>query len=282
MLTNNITAIEIKKIFQNKENKLEYLKRLFNRTGSSAPIEKTASKIDNQIIDTWNYDISKSVIREMFMNTDKYAYISGCRKMIDEAIATWEEKQLGDFEWPFSAMNFDQHVHQLNRNSELTEDAKDTIISKESIVFRRIKNINALQNDYIEFLIFQNENVIPTFGNNKGVDFYINGMPYDQKVSKSVGKAFQNQYGDDYRNIAINNPSLVAISMYENQDKERFGEEPRLLIIYLDSDVTSNQIEEQLRNINFNKPMQIEFKYKHSNNNFLAYKTECFVILLHH
>ena len=105
MLTDNITAVEIKKIFQNKENKLEYLKRLFNRTGSSSPIEKTASRIDNQIIDTWNYDVS--VIREMFMDTDKYAYISGCREMIDEAIGAWEEKQLGDFEWPFSAMNFD-------------------------------------------------------------------------------------------------------------------------------------------------------------------------------
>lgn len=282
MLTDGITTTEIKKIFQNKKNKLEYLSRLFNRTGSDALIEKTASKIDNQIIDTWNYDISKSVIREMFMDTDKYTYISACRRLIDEAINEWKEKQLGNFDWPFSAMNFDQHVHQLNRNNKLTEDEKDTIISKESVVFRRIKNINALRNDYIEFLIFQNENVIPTFGNNRGVDFYINGMPFDQKVSKSIGKAFQSQYGDDYRNIAINNPSLVALSMYENQDEERFGEEPRLLIIYLDSDVTSKQIEEQLKNIDFNEPIQIEFKYKHSNNNLLIHSTKCFVILLHH
>ena len=282
MLTDGITDVEIKKIFQNKENKLKYLSRLFDCTGSDAPIEKIASRIDNQIIDTWDYDISKSVIREMFKNTDKYAYISACREMIDDAISAWEEKQLGDFKWPFSAMNFDKHVHKLNRNSELNEDEKDAIISQESIMFRRIKNINTLRNDYIEFLIFQNESVIPTFGNNRGVDFYINGMPYDQKVSKSVGKAFQNKYGDNYRDVAINNPSLVAISMYENQDEERFGEEPRLLIIYLDSDVTSNKIEEQLKNIDFNKPMQIEFKYKHSNNNLLVHRTECFVILLHH
>ncbi len=282
MLIDGINAIEIKKIFQNKENKLEYLRRFFARTGNATQIEKTAAKIDNQIIDTWDYDISKSVIREMFMDTEKYTYISACREVIDDAISAWEEKQLGDFEWPFSAMNFDQHVHQLNRNSELTENEKDAIIARESIVFRRIKNINALRNDYIEFLIFQNENVIPTFGNNKGVDFYINGMPYDQKVSKSVGKAFQNQYGDNYRETAINNPSLVAISMYENQDEERFGEEPRLLIIYLDSDVTSSQIEEQLRNINFKEPMQIEFEYRHSNNNILSHQTECFVVLLHH
>lgn len=282
MLVNGINAAEIKKIFQNKENKLDYLRRLFERTNNPTPIERTVARIDSQIIDTWEYNISKSVIREMFMDTDKYAYISVCRELIDEAINEWEEKQLGDFEWPFSAMNFDQHVHHLNRNTELTEEEKDEIISREAVVFRRIKNINALRNDYIEFLIFQNENVIPTFGNNRGVDFYIDGMPYDQKVSKSVGKAFQNQYGDDFREIAINNPSLVAISMYENQDEERFGEEPRLLIIYLDSDVKSNQIEEQLRNINFNEPMQIDFEYRHSNNNVLQHHTECFVVLLHH
>lgn len=282
MLVNEINADEIKKIFQNRENKLEYLRRLFERTKNLTPIARTASRIDSQIIDTWDYDISKSVIREMFMDTNKYAYISRCRRLIDAAINDWKEKQLGDFEWPFSAMNFDQHIHQLNRNNELTEDEKDEIISRESVVFRRIKNINALRNDYIEFLIFQNENVIPTFGNSRGVDFYINGMPYDQKVAKSVGKAFQNQYGDDFRQTAINNPSLVAISMYENQDEERFGEEPRLLIIYLDSDVNSDQIEKQLRDVNFKKPIQIDFKYRHSNNNVLQHHTECFVVLLHH
>ena len=282
MLIDGINTIEIKKIFQNKQNKLEYLRRLFDCTGNVDQIEKITARIDNQIIGTWDYDISKSVIREMFMDTEKYTYISSCREMIDDAMSEWEDKKLGDFEWPFSAMNFDKHVHQLNRNSELTEEEKDAIIAQEAIMFRRIKNINALRNDYIEFLIFQNENVIPTFGNNKGVDFYINGMPYDQKVSKSVGKSFQNQYGDNYREIAINNPSLVAISMYENQDEERFGEEPRLLIIYLDSNVASSQIEEQLRNINFYEPIQIEFKYRHSNNNILSYRTECFVVLLHH
>ena len=282
MLKNEITSVEVKKIFQNKDNKVEYLNRFFDYIGKSEPIEKTNTKIEEQIISTWNYEASKTVIREMFRNTEKYHYISRCKEKIDVAINEWNLLRLGKIDWPFSAMNFDQHVHQINRDESMNERRKDFLIARQCVKFRRIKQINALRNDYIEYLIFKNENVIPTFGNNRGVDFYIDGEPYDQKVSKSVGKIFQDKYGDDYRNIAIKNPNLVAESMYENQDEERFGDEPRLLIIYLDSDVTSQQIEDQLCNIDFNDPMTIEFKYKHSNHNTLNHKTKCFVVLLHH
>ena len=281
MLKTGITPQEIKKIFQNNGNKIEYLKRYFVRTGNTEAIESAASKIDDQIISTWDYDISKEVIREMFIDTDKYKYISKCSEKIDAAIKEWNEMGLGDFAWPFSAMGFDQHIHTINRNEKLTEKQKDDLVSRETIIFRRIKHINALRNDYIEFLVFQNDNVIPTFGNNRGVDFYIDGMPYDQKVAKSVGAAFKRKYGDKYRDIAIDNPALVAVSMYENQDEERFGDEPRLLIVYLDSDVTSQKIEEQLSNIDFTEPLQIEFKFNHSNNTLLTHKTKCFVVLLH-
>lgn len=281
MLVDEITRDEIKKIFRNRENKLKYLKRLLPDNKSSE-IEKKGSSIDSQIIATWNYNESKDVIREMFKETEKYKYISKCNTLIDIAIQEWQDKQLGEFEWPFSAMNFDQHVHKLNRDNEKTEDEKDLIISRESIVFRRIKNINTLRNDYIEYLIFQNKSVIPTFGNNRGVDFYINGMPYDQKVAKSVGEEFKSKYGKNFREEAINNPALVAKSLYENQDAERFGHEPRLLIVYLDVDVNSQEIEEQLKNVDFNKPLQIDFEYKTRNSNAQQYKTECFIILLHH
>lgn len=41
MLIDGINTIEIKKIFQNKQNKLEYLRRLFDRTGNVDQIEKS-------------------------------------------------------------------------------------------------------------------------------------------------------------------------------------------------------------------------------------------------
>ncbi|MBR3754115.1 MAG: hypothetical protein IKK49_03295 [Clostridia bacterium] len=281
MIINSITTEDIKKIFSNTENKKLYLRKLFYKTGNSSKIEVQKGKLDQQIIESWSYEESKSIIREMFRNHPKFIEQQKLDVEIDKAINDWNTLNLGDFEWPFSAMSFDQHVHTLNRNKSLSEQEKDDIISKETIKFRRIKQINSLRNDFIESLIFKNENIIPTLGNNKGVDFYINGEPYDQKVGKSVGKAFIKEYGQNYREIALANPELVAKSLYKNQDEERFGDEPRLLIVYLDSDVNSQSIQKQLDSIDFSAPYDITFDYKHSNNIVISHKTKCFVILLH-
>lgn len=281
MIINEITAEDIKKIFVNTENKKNYLTKLFERTGNTDRIRTKREEMDQQIIDTWSYGTSKSIIREMFRNHPKFLRQQQLDLEIDEALADWNRLGLGDFEWPFSAMTFDQHVHALNRNSDLSEQEKDSILSREIIKFRRIKHINALRNDFIENLIFQNENVIPTLGNNKGVDFYINGVPYDQKVGKSVGKAFINQYGENYRSIAIACPDLVAKSLYEHQDEERFGDEARLLIVYLDNNISANDIKAQISEIDFSAPYEITFDYKHSNNIVISHRTQCFVVLLH-
>ena len=282
MLQQEITTNEIKKIFGNTEIKTAYLKELIKRKNSGLNIARGKAKIDQQIIDTWEYNFSKDLLRELFANSEKYKYCSGCKSKIDAAIVEWNNLQLGSFQWPFSAMNFDQHVHTINRNNELSGEEKDCLLSLETIKFRRIKEINAIRNDYIEYLIFQNENVIPTFGNNRGVDFYIDGEAYDQKVAKSVGGAFLQTYGENYRTIAIAHPELVAKSLYENQDEERFGAEPRLLIVYLDSDIDSSSIENQLRAIDFTHPTDVEFDYIHSNNNRVHHRTKCFIVLLHH
>ena len=169
----------------------------------------------------------------------------------------------------------------MNR-SNLTEREKDDQIALDAIRFRRIKEINTLRNDYIEYLIFaNNDEVIPTFGNSRGVDFYINGQPFDQKVGRSIGRAFIEKYGEEYREIAIENPDLVAISLYENQDEERFGDEPRLLIAYLDSDLTTEDVENSLASVDFSCPINIDFEYEFSNGNMRIYQTYCYVVLLH-
>lgn len=280
MIIENIATEDIRKIFSNTENKKIYLKKLFKETGNPSKIETQKEKLDQQIIETWSYEVSKNIIREMFRNHPKFIDQQKLNE-IDKAIDDWNSLNLGDFEWPFSAMSFDQHVHTLNRNKSLSEQEKDSVLSKEVIKFRRIKQINSLRNDFIESLIFKNDNIIPTLGNKKGVDFYINGEPYDQKVGKSVGKTFIKEFGPNYREIALAHPELVAKSLYENQDEERFGDEARLLIVYLDSDVNSKSIQEQLDKIDFSSPYEITFDYKHSNNIVISHKTKCFVILLH-
>ena len=281
MIISSISSDDIDKIFGNNDNKKEYLRRLFEIQGIDERIPSQKKDINNLIANTWNYDISKSVIRKQFIESDKYSYMMTCKDKIDESLKEWNELDLGELNWPFSAMNFDGHVHSLNRDDTKTEIEKDSIISHEAILFRRIKKINELRNDYIEYLIFQNENIIPTFSNSSGVDFYIDGKAYDQKVSKSVGGSFIDSYPENYRQVAIENPDLVAKSLYENQDNARFGSEPRLLIVYLDSDVSTDSLEDKLKNIDFGNPINIDFEFKEKGKAKEEYNTDCFVVLLH-
>lgn len=280
MLRTHIDEEAINKIFGNQDIRKKYLKKLFKKTGRSDKIATKKADTIRQIESTWDYEISKSVLRDLFVSSEKYAHCEKCATAVDEAIKDWKKLGLGELAWPFSAMNFDQYVHRLN-TSTLSEKEKDDILSADAIKFRRIKDINAKRNDYIEYLIFSsNENIIPTFGNRSGVDFYINGLPFDQKVGKSVGKAFIEKY-ENYRKEAIEHPERVAISLYENQDESRFGDEPRLLIAYLDDDVTSDDIKKCIAKTNFDKPFEIEFEYLHSKSTAKRHFTKCFVILLH-
>lgn len=280
MLKDGITEIEIKKIFSNTALKTEYLSILFSTTNSNNSVEKTIAKINKQIIDTWEYNTSKTILREMYKRSDKYIKCRQCGNQIQEAIQNWDDNNIGEFSWPFSAMLFDQRAHQINR-MDISEEDKDKLLASEVKRFRRIKDINAKRNDYIEYLIFEyNENVIPTFTNSKGVDYYINGEPYDQKTSKSVGANYIQRYGDNYREIAINNPELVAESLYEFQDESRFGDEARVLVIYLDQNVSAERTKEIILSTHFEAPINFSFEYHHSGNRVQRHNTSCFVVLI--
>lgn len=282
MLYNGISKIEVNKIFDHRARKEEYLKRFYKEAGLQLTVPSTLTGIDQQIINTWNYVISKRVIREMFFKSEKYLYGIACKDKIDFLIRDWHEKDLGDLEWPFAAMNFDSHIAKINRLNDCTEEEKDNITASDVIRFRRIKDINACRNDYIESLIvYHNDNIIPTFRHNRGLDFYINGEPFDQKVSRSVGRSFINAHKDDYYNVAINQPEMVAISLYENQDEERFDDDPRLYVVYLDTNISSEAIEQSIIETSLEEPMEIEFDYAHSNRERITHSTYCYVLLLH-
>lgn len=279
-LIDSITINEIRKIFPNNRVKHNYLELLSNYI--MVDIENLyAADLDNSIIATWEYAVSKKVIRELFLKSEKYKNNRDSGNIISSLTDEWHNMNLGEFDWPFQPRMFDQYVHAINRRN-LAEKDKDNLVATAAIKYRRIKDINARRNDYIEYLIFNNnENVIPTFANKRGVDFYINGEPFDQKVSRSVGRNFIAKYGENYREIAIQKPELVAKCLYEYQDEERFGCEPRLLIVYLDSDLTIENIDHSLANANFQRPINIAFDYRHSDGRTMHYKTYCYIVLLH-
>lgn len=112
------------------------------------------------------------------------------------------------------------------------------------------------------------------------MDFFINGISFDQKVSRSVTDKFKKDFQENWKNKAIQNPALVAKYLYEQQDEGRFGSSPRLYIVYLDEDISPITIKNSIEKINLDEPLDITFTFKHKNIGEKTYKTQAFVILL--
>ena len=196
-------------------------------------------------------------------------------------ISEWNKLSLGKIEWPFSQGAFDDFVQRINsEKSSGTE--KDNKVKIAAVKYRRIKEINTVRNDFIETLIFEkNDNILPTLNHRRGVDFFINGESFDQKVAKSPTNEFKRKFKDNWRNVAINNPEKVAEFLYKYQDEGRFGADSRLLIVYLDEDVSVETIKNKIDNFDLNKPLNITFTYKHKTLGEKTYKVSCYIILLY-
>lgn len=281
MIQNKIEISEINKIFSNKKEKLEYVKELYKEKNISLVCPTTNKEIDSVIINTWDYDVSNKIIRKMFEKTEKYIISKYSAESIKVMMEQWEKLCLGDFEWPFHPKGFDQYVQNINTNKSLTEEEKDIKVKNDIVKFRRIKKINTARNDFIEYLIVSNnDNVTPTLKHSRGVDFYINGYPFDQKVSRSVTKNFIIDFGDNWKEYAKSHPDIVAKYLYKYQDEERFGAESRLLIVYLDNDITEEDIYKCVAKTNFKEPIHINFEYEFVSKGKQEFNVDCYVVLL--
>ena len=233
------------------------------------------------VVSSWNYDIGLQVIREIFVQSKKYKLGKEADKSISILRGEWEKLKLGNIEWPFSQGDFDGFVQRINSESCCGFE-KDNKVKLAAVKYRRIKELNTVRNDFIETLIFKkNKNILPTLNHRKGVDFFIDGVSFDQKVAKSPTIEFKREFGDNWLSHAINNPKTVAEFLYKHQDEGRFGADPRLLVVYLREDVSINNIVETIKNTDLTNPVEINFTYKHKIQGEKAYKVPCFVILLY-
>ena len=233
------------------------------------------------IVDSWDYEESKKIIRDIFKDTEKYKSGKEADNAMDVLIKEWQTLKLGDLAWPFSQGDFDGFVQRINSENS-TGIVKDDKVKIAAVKYRRIKEINTVRNDFIETLIFEkNENILPTLNHRRGVDFFIDGISFDQKVAKSPTNQFKTRFKDNWRQEAINNPALVAEYLYKYQDEGRFGADPRLLVVYLDEDISIQKIQEIIKQTDLNKPIEINFSFKHKVQGEKNYKVPCFVILLH-
>ena len=285
-----------RKIIGSQEKAIEYLLRLNDIKPIPALEFKTISRGKNTgkkvlvletkelwktVVDSWDYEESKKVIRNIFKTTEKYKSGKEADNAMNVLIKEWQSLKLGSIAWPFSQGAFDEFVQRVNSEKE-NGFIKDKKVKVAAVKYRRIKEINTVRNDFIETLIFEkNNNILPTLNHRRGVDFFINGVSFDQKVAKSPTSEFKRHYKDNWREVAINKPQLVAEYLYKFQDEGRFGADPRLLVVYIDEDVSIDKIREIINKTDLNNPVEINFTYRHRNLGEKNYKVPCFVILLH-
>jgi len=285
-----------RKIIGNQEKAIEYLLRLNDiktilslkfkiisrgKNKGKKVLDLKTKEIWKIIVDSWDYEESKRIIRDIFKETDKYRNGKEANNAMDVLIKEWKSLKLGNIAWPFSQGAFDDFVQRINSEKE-NGFVKDGKVKEAAVKYRRIKEINTVRNDFIETLIFEkNNNILPTLSHRRGIDFFINGISFDQKVAKSPTNEFKKHFKDNWRKIAIEKPELVAEYLYKYQDEGRFGADPRLLVVYIDEDVSIDKIREIIEKTDLDNPIEVNFTYKHKNLGEKNYKVPCFVILLH-
>ncbi len=291
----SIDTIVAKKIFGNAENAIKYLEA-FNKIKDIGLDYKNVSRgkkiwtqkvmisnwdVRSKIVTTWDYEIAKDIIRWVFIETKKYLDGKKGDSATELLMNEWKNKGLWDIKWPFSQWAFDSFVQSLN-SKDCSRDQKDEEVKSAAVKYRRIKEINTVRNDYLETLIFdKNTNIIPTLSHSKWVDFFIEWVSFDQKVARSPTNEFKRDFGENRKQAAIDNPVKVAQYLYQYQDEGRFGAGPRLLVVYLDEDVSPFTLKEKINKINLNEPLTVTFEYSHWTTGIETYSTKCFVILLH-
>jgi len=286
----------VKKIFGKKDNATLFL----DAVGVATSSRISADEAYDLIVSHWNYQRVLSFTRDVFTKTKKYQQGKGAYDAMNYLLGEWEKMGFQRVAWPFSQGDFDGFVQRINAEKS-DGTMKDDKVRDAAVRYRRIKEINTLRNDFIETFIFEkNKNIIPTLSHRRGVDFFIDGEQFDQKVSASPTNQFIQKFGrgesyvrsdlflakdqdrdDQWKQVAIENPGLVAQYLYTYQDEGRFGADPRLFIVYIDEGIAAKRIQEIINATDLTHPMDVRFEYRHKDLGVKEYTTKCFVILLY-
>lgn len=269
----------VKKIFSNQSNAIAFLVRYGYEKKSLN--KQLSNDLFSEIVRIWDYNDAKDKIRHIFMSLPKYQNGLKGEENIAILLEEWRALELGALNWPFPQGQFDSFVQSLNAENN-TRSVKDEKVKLAAVKYRRIKELNTERNDFLETLVFlKNDNIIPTLSHKKGVDFFIDGVSYDQKVSRSPTNEFKRDFGENWKTEAIRHPEKVAEYLYKYQDEGRFGADPRLLIVYLDEEISPIKIQQIIENTNLTTPLSITFDFNHKDMGIKTYRTEAFVILLY-
>ena len=272
-----ITKTDLSYILGSNEMKMRFLMLMkqqwdvptkLNRKGQEVVDIKLIGGVDEYIITHWDYNVCKHILRDMFKETEKYKRGQTAKEVFNQIKLSYVERGFLDYKWPFVATQFDDYAVKtvvyptVADISTLPKNLNK--IQKDIEKFSYLKIFNTLRNDYIEYLMFTtDEDIIPTFSHRGGIDFYIHGIGFDQKVSRSVTNQFMEKHGDQWREQAINNPLEVAEFLMVLGDEARFSNVPRLFVIDVDGTYDLDGIEDKVKSIDFDSPSEVTYTYNH-------------------
>jgi hypothetical protein len=143
-----------------------------------------------------------------------------------------ELKKVSEFSWGVVQGQLDQKIQSQYVRQIVTYD--DLVSSVAAELHDEITNyvictwFNHWTTTLIEEHISSHQRVIPTIKNVKGVDLFFDGQPFDLKTT-----GLPRNYDP---NAALENPSDLAVWMYENQGAQRFGSDNRLFVVLFDKE----------------------------------------------
>ena len=199
------------------------------------------------IIEYWDYNFALQFARKELVSVlpngkykyDKYNHYRTAERNYRE------ESQKENF-WANRQGNLDQSIQQINRKPGISRRNREKLVQEMALNQLNVTYFNGLRNDFIEYEIFKNNfEVFPTLKNSAGLDYFVDGVPYDQKVSRSLGLAFESKYNSHEEAVfeARKNPKILAQSLFENQDTYRLEKGDicnRLYVVYLDESSFEN------------------------------------------
>jgi hypothetical protein len=281
-IRNNPTIEDVKKIFGNKDNALDFIRTYYNLSADNCFIKNSSPYyLYQRILDTWNYDNVKFYTRHI-SKQKKYSleHLKTVSKKYEETKKIIEENYDGQKQWAFNIMSYENKLTSTIRNNndfntgleKHLNDTKKNYIIKSYTIYRSFL--------YEYFLIKHHENLLPTLSNSKSVDFYYNGKNFDLKNASSVTEEFKIEYGQKWMQEALNNPQRVAKFLYMLQNENRFGYNPRIFIVELEGKLkTITGIERDCRDLNFGETHKVDFTYK-INGEFEKFTTESLVVFI--
>lgn len=255
-----LTREDVKKIIANKDNAIDFLLYMNIDISYKDLIKLKSEPIYDLLMDNIDYGTFHIYIRLHSMKSKysndnflKYqnSYIE-CSKLLNENYT--------DRTWSFNPSSYEDEQIKVIRKYDSIQDSLNEHLKKceKNLIIKSYNNSRAFLFEY--FLVRNNDKILPTLSNSKGVDIYID-KKWDLKNTSGVTKQFKDFYGENWKDFAYKNPKIVAEFLYKNQGEERFDTNDRIFIIDLAETIKPvSEIEKICKNLNFNDVHVINFE----------------------